>query len=664
MTTKKILARTALTLSLLASSGLALASTSSGNPTHLNVGLYKTELWNGTQWVAVFDAASPTTVDLVTNAGGAFGQGAIDPGTYSKIRFTVANTVAYQAPAIGGVGGCSASSSSFEIATGAGAKVTLTFATAAAGGATDWYANGSDATPLLMSAPIAVQDGQTTRIALQFQTADTVVCSGTTISVDAPGLAVTSTVVPSLPAFTGGTYWFTHYNSSRGWDAPRGDPSTLTAAQLADLRSRAGYYLGWGGKVVLSAPDANGIGTISFPAGLMEHRRQVNEAGCTDCGIVPAKLPSGPMTYAIDANKRLEIGGNMHGAFNADFTVMVLVGIEGTGEGQDLILSVKQGGAQNLTGTFATATADTEVSFDPTAQTSIASQLYTAQNFGWVAFDPAAVTTQAAIYTSDTSLTSPTLTPGSGFGWNYGTKNISGQLGLPTSLVVGADGTGSMSLNGDNMWIAAAPGGQVGIMAGDTAGTGHIRSPTETRYEQQNFLFLKQGPVGTHTVADLAGTWTIVSRQDESRTLNGAPADFILTKGAQYGSVVWDLSGNLSFDVTKNDDLGVVGSEAGVGTLAMVPGGACIGATAGETQTTADRSAWNESPCRGKKLDLAVLTAGTGAQAKEVAWMVFSEDGKTAVIVDPEGYVTPDWRGNASSDPGHFRMFGYMVKAN
>jgi hypothetical protein len=214
-------------------------------------------------------------------------------------------------------------------------------------------------------------------------------------------------------------------------------------------------------------------------------------------------------------------------------------------------------------------------------------------------------------------------------------------------------------LNGDNMWIAAAPGGQVGIMAGDTAGTGHVRSATEIRYEQMNFLFLKQGPVGTHTVSNLAGTWTVVARQDESRKV-GYPQDFVLTKGATFGSIVWDQLGNLSYDFTENDDLGVVKSEVGVGTLAMVPGGACIGATSGETQTTADRSRWDESPCRGEKLDLAVVTVRGG----EGAWIVFSEDGKTAAIVDASGYATPDWRGTQDSDPGKFRMLGYMVRSN
>jgi hypothetical protein len=637
----------------------ASAVTTSGNPTHLQVGLFKTQLWDGAAWVTVFDAASPTTVDLVTNAGAAFGQGAIDPGSYSKVRFTISNSVAFSADAFGG---CVATTGTFPIAA-SGPTVTLDFATAAQGGGTGWYANGSAANPLLMSAPIDVQADQTTQVTLQFETRDTAVCSGSgSVQIpDAPALTVRSRVVPPSTTFAGGTYWLTHYNAARFAFDQNGlpiDPFNVDSLARATFRMSAGYFLGFGGMGSFSAPDAAGLGTTTLSQGFTENRHQLDESHCSDCGIVTSAGAGAVLPYALGADKTITMvmdKGFIRGAFNEDYTVFIGVANESKGTGQDLLVGVKTGGPATISGVYGFGISATELVY-PVSNPTRLERLWATGMLGWLDFDGDGSTTTFSAYNSYTGLNRPWATPGSGssdFSWEYGTKNQAIAVGLGSVVTLDPDGTGTFAFP-TAAWMAVGPGGQVAIAAGDRSLINRSSDPVnEIKYMQTQAVLMKQAPAGTHTVASLAGTWSLAARNDQSKQWNAADTtDFVLFKGAMYGKLVWDLSGTATAEFTNNNDLGKIESLAGAGTISMVPGGACIYGP--DESPLAERTAWNASVCPGRRIDLAVVHDTSAG--KDVLWLVFSADGRTAAVVAPEGY--------SGTDPGSFRMLGYLVRAN
>src|SRR5712692_4179726 len=524
--------RLRLILSLLALVGMllvgsnAFTSITNASPTSLQVMLFKTELHNGNVWVTVFDNGAGTTVDLVTNPGAAFGAGTIAVGTYDKIRFTLENTLQYSS---GTIGTCLAATNvpfSIDNAATPTAPVTLTFATASATppGGTSWYSNWSYANPFLMTSAVQVESGMTTNVNLQFNTQNTLACdsSKNTLTLNAPTINVLSQL-GAATVFAGGDYWVTHFNVQRSPLRDAGgtvrDPSTYTETDWATVRGRTGYHLGWGARITFSLPDANGSGTATIVTDMTEHRHRVDQTGgCTDCGIVPGGVVVGTvLTYTLSASNELTItvpgGGTARGAFSRDYNTLIAVDTDGADAGQDLAMGVKVSTtAPTMSGVYAWNGYGVDLDYvtAPTPNPA-ASFAHVSADLGWINL---IIGGNGLGYNGYLDISDPSLTTASGH-----TATQNGVMAAVPAIAPDATGIFTDPTN-EGLWLAAAPDGQVALVATGTNDTDPSRTYTDgagnthTRHSLFYTLALKQDPAVTHTAADVLGTYVLAARGD------------------------------------------------------------------------------------------------------------------------------------------------------
>ncbi len=631
------------------------------SPMSLKVGLYKTELYDGSAWATVFDGgASAATIDLVANPGSVFGSGSIPAGTYSKIRFTLTNENRYS----GSDGECSAADAPFLIDDGRplGDPVTLTFATAAAGGGTSWYNNGTDNYPLLMVGSIDVAAGQTTRVDIIFNTASTLLCESGSFSLNPPTISVTSYVVPPSTPFTGGDYWIIHYRAALNTDfLDRNPDGTLippaTPAEWAQVRSSAQYVSGWGFKLRFSAPDASGAGVVTIITDGTEHRHKVDETGCIapECGVNPAGALGGVFNYTLSADNRIRLTvpgetGSYWGALSRDFNVLIGVNMELGNDGRDMLLGIKVAtAARTMTGLYAMNGYDANFGY-PTG-VSTASFLGFGGGFGWIDLAPVA---EGLEYTSKVEISNPAGTTAAAVAY---TGSSSGGGG-PSSISVGADGIYA-DPSGEGSWLALSPDGNAAISAG---GTNDINADDSTPALEKHYLgyglVLKQEPAGTYAAASLAGTYILVGAYD-GIAFDGAPcapphavpgsatcgSGITQRNGAAYGEMTLTASGAVSMNITNVDFLGVVSYMTGTGAFTVEQ--QCFGMSGGA------RLPFDDAVCAGgRKLDMVVLRDSGGIFAK----MFIGDNGDVLTHFDPKS-IEP-----VAGTAGMHRSLGYAVK--
>ena len=467
-----------------------------GNPDSLKIRLFKTELYNGANWVAVFDNSASTLVDLVANPRTALGRGDLATGTYTKIRFTLENGVLYSGTNNTCAGPTkTATDAPFFIYSNLGptAQVTLTFATAAAGGGTSWYSNGSDTNPLVMTGAVQVQSGQTTNVGIQFSTRDTLVFDNAgDVTLARLTINVISHVVGST-TFTGGDYWVMHYRAALNTDfLDRNPDGTLippnTEDEWALVRQYTHFISGWGFKFRFAAPDASGNGTATIVADGIEHRHRVDQTGCTatDCGIInPAGAGDMVLAYTISADNRLTItepGGTgvFWGAFSRDHNTLIGVNMEGGNDGQEIVMGVKVATAeQTMTGLYAWNGYGAEFNYPIASGVTgtVASRLSISGQFGWtdIASPPDGVE-----YSSNVSINDPALTSASA---NAATSSFAGGGPGFTSITTGPDGSFTVG-TGEGLWLAS-PDGIVAIVA---SGTNDIDSDHSPSTDERHYL--------------------------------------------------------------------------------------------------------------------------------------------------------------------------------
>ncbi len=636
-----------LTLAI-AVSVIGQATTSS--PTHLKVGLYKTELYDGAAWVTAFDTSTLVPIDLVTSPGSVFGSGNIPVGTYGKIRFTLKNEILYS----GLDGACSATDAPLLVdnALGAAAPVTLTFATAAAGGGTSWYSNGSDAHPLLMVGSVDVAAGATTRVNLIFNTASTLLCDVGVFALNAPTVSVASYVVPAATAFAGGDYWAMHYRAALNTSfLGRNPDGTLIPPSTEDdwalVRRYTRYVSGWGFKLRFSVPDASGHGTATIVTDGIEHRHRVDQSGgCTDCGIIAGGAGGAVLNYTISADNRLTITepggtGAFWGAFSRDFNTLIGVNMEGGNEGTEIIMGVKVGIAQDMAGVYAWNGYGADLGYPIVSGVtgSVANQLGVSGDFGWIDLSVLG----NIEFSSHVDINDPALTTAFA---NAATYTHAG--GGPGFTSISTDSSGIFTFSsGEGVWLALSPDGNVAIVASGTndIDPAHSTPGVEERHHLSYGLVLKQDvPAGTYTAAAMAGTYIVAAAWDEVHIASpSAPAscstgtNAVLgsascgsgvhpANGASYGEVTLDASGAVTFSFTDVNDLGVVTSETGTGTFTVEP--QCFG-----VDGTGARLSFSDATCTGgRKLDMVIVRDASG----EVAKLFIGDGGDVLTFFDPK----------------------------
>ncbi|MDH4274477.1 MAG: hypothetical protein OEW08_05525 [Gammaproteobacteria bacterium] len=398
-----LIRKTALGMAL-ALAGASAGAVTTGNPTALNVTLYKTEIYNGSSWATVMDNATGVQVDLLGSLGGAFGSGNVDIGTYTKVRFTLKNQISYNSAAITGTDNCGvATNQTMLIDTGAlaTAQTPLVFGT---NGGVGWRANGTETYPYLMTKPVVVGENATTDVKLAFKTANMVTCTGSTLGLTPPSFDVISVLKATSATFTGGDYWVVglrkHMNSTLynngaviapamvtptgatlavplydyllnstatsetiggttygpytdGFNATGVNGVAITVGEYyrAQLRSYATSELAWGMKMRItpSATDPT-VGTVSMVRDQGKHRHMLDDSNSTTSGATAA--PNADLgapilfgNYTLDANNRITIiasdGSVIKGAFDPSYEVMTAANVSQPNGSTELNVVIK-----------------------------------------------------------------------------------------------------------------------------------------------------------------------------------------------------------------------------------------------------------------------------------------------------------------------------------
>lgn len=572
-------------------SSLMLGKTVYGaDPSAFNVTVYKTEICQDTTCTTILDDSSGVAVDLITGTG-AFGSSpSVAAGSYNTFRFTMANAGTFSGSNTGCTGTQTAIDQSFVIngALAATDPVTIAFSTsdAAIPGATGWYANGSDASPYLLTAPVVIEPSMATSITMQFNTANTLSCdTSNNIAIAPPTVSVSSTVVPSSVVFTGGEYWlgglgirtpdylfavrdYAPGSIISGAYPPAG-VTILTGEQInsqmigdvsvfetllnetatgdgalyrAQVRSNSRREYKWGAKVRFNPPDANGVGTVDIIRDGGEHRHALTVGfndSFTPAATADATTPIESAGYEIDAYNGVTISvpgmKQMSGAFSRDYEVFYLGQVD---DGINILMAIKV-----ATGSTTFPTGDyywnqygmgldrQEVVDAIENGNEIASSMWNYADIGWLTFDGTDVT--AATLRSEVSVTDPTST----------TPTLTTQPG--DSMFVDAisalgltmtDGAGYMAGN-DGTWAVVSPSGDnimtVSDGVQDSTGTGNYTHRLSSMFNS------RLATVGSTTAADLAGRYYMAGMDDSTS------ADWVNFKGS-VGEVVLTASSTSS----------------------------------------------------------------------------------------------------------------------
>ncbi|MDH5387782.1 MAG: hypothetical protein OEY06_04985 [Gammaproteobacteria bacterium] len=376
-----ILAASAVTSSLM--SGEVLAA----DPTAVNVTAYKTEVCTDAACSTILDDVAGVAAELVGGTG-AFGSNpSVATGSYNRFRFTLKNEISVTGSPGGACAAAATTTTLIDSSLAPTDQVTVAFATADAAipGSTGWYANGSDAHPLIMSAPVVVSADGTTNVTIQFNTAGTLSCVGTTATIAAPSFNVTSYEQPTAAAsFTGGDYWIVGTNVHNPWlsaeslitansliPAASWPPADIAPGQMiepgiasdgtsiyqallssadaakyqAQIRARTTREVRWGMKVSLGAPNTVGEGSVSLIRDPGWQRfAPVFSAGNESFIAAPIAdvTPTVAGTYHLDSNNRLTLfidgSSSIQGAFSDDYQTLV---VGETSDGIGLSMGVK-----------------------------------------------------------------------------------------------------------------------------------------------------------------------------------------------------------------------------------------------------------------------------------------------------------------------------------
>lgn len=680
--------RAAVTLGAFLFAGIGHAA----DPTSLIVTLYKTELYNGSSWVTIYDNAAGNSVDLVTDSGSILGSANIPDGIYDRLRMTIGNTITFSGINTSCTGNQIADNQISTI--GTAAQVPLVFATAVTGGQTSLYADASESRPLLMTAPVEVVRGRTTEVNLTFNTAGTLVCDYLGNVEQAPvTISVISVLRGNAYAFNGGDYWIAsnHLYAAGLHDLVTGeyiepiDPATgasnyepLFAGAEGDTyraqwRSNSAYEVGWGFKVRLSAPDANGHGTVYTLRDGGWHRHQLDESWCQaltggcaaqSLGVTAAAtsdlaLPAVIGSYTIGADNRLYLtgtdGASMVGALSQDYSVLTIGDLANRNRASLMMgmhvsttsptLPVNSGLMSNISYgldfnryTEAAATASS-----PYGVTLYARH---AMNLGWTYFDMGLSTNEVSTYDSFSRWDNPIKTPLDGFSATIGEDNYYRLDTLFTMPSINADGT--ITSPGD--WSVFSAGFGVYL---DVRGTSDLDPTWSTITEERHGLGigigLFQATPGTFTVADIAGRYLVTGIWDNVNS--GAPIN-----GTSVGVITFETDGSFMLQESNRDTYGRIEAMNLAGTYTVAVRCYGINQTARDASMrlndnlsldpNADRliladpfnrlaPALSENSCAyegGHSLDTIVLSDEFGT---EIVHMFVSSDGNVLSYHDP-----------------------------
>ncbi|MFC1525029.1 hypothetical protein ACFL5I_01430 [Planctomycetota bacterium] len=285
------------------------AETTYATPDDYLITLYKTELSsnNGSSWVTVFTDVGGEEIDLKTNAGSAFGQGSIPPGTYNVIRFTIKNTI-------------SASSTLFNpYPITPTAQVEVYFAVS---GTFEWDNNGSSlAEAFPLPDPIQVVANATSKVIMNFGVNNSLVIPGAGDPyLNPPIISVSNIVInPAAPTeFEGGEYYFVRQNTSL--------PVTITNASTV-TPTRMRLSSGWG--VISMSPPVEGMGIFTIDAvDNAEHYWRIQSDYVTGTLATVGTAIEGK--YYVDADGFINMlmpasGGIIRGAVRGDGKVFAAI---------------------------------------------------------------------------------------------------------------------------------------------------------------------------------------------------------------------------------------------------------------------------------------------------------------------------------------------------
>ncbi|MBI4712972.1 MAG: hypothetical protein HY762_06710 [Planctomycetes bacterium] len=527
-------------------------------PSSYKVTLYKTELSsdNGATWVTVLDNTSGQTVDLVTGAGSAFGQGAVPFGTYNMIKFTIQNSIVWS-------WGTTATNVAFPPYAGLTTdQVQVYFATT---GNFSWSNNGeSIAKAFPLPAAIVVSSDATSKIIMNFGVVGSLYQVSGTWYLNPPVISVSCIKVQTgagAPApFAGGPYYFTRQNIRIPADAAL----TITPTQIS-------MESGWG--LITMTPSATdpSLGTFEIAVGNDSyHYRYLGYSGSYAYAGGAIESGTEPMTgtYYVDADGYINMlvpdSGIIRGAVRDDDRVFIAIEISTPMSqtayddvGYHMIYAIKKETSTPgpVIGDYLYNGYQTEI------QTAIDSATlaprpdkYSLRYRLNVGFYRSTATTGASCDTSNRIDVSCPLSP------------TAQTVAPPTIKDEGPNTDTGLSIDADSKWVgmnemwgASLNDGTVSIIAGS------IIEPWEqwndfgityTNNSTSFFLALKPATIGvTPTVT---GTYTMVYKGDSWETSMGnqLPANRVL-----LGNVTLDASNNVSGRFTRCEHQQAAGDD-------------------------------------------------------------------------------------------------------
>lgn len=683
-------------------SSLMLGKTVYGaDPSAFNVTVYKTEICQDTTCTTILDDSSGVAVDLITGTG-AFGSSpSVAAGTYNTFRFTMANAGTFSGSNTGCSGTQTATDQSFVIngALTATDQVTIAFSTsdAAIPGATGWYANGSDANPYLLTAPVVVEAGMATSITMQFNTANTLSCdTSNNIAIAPPTVSVTSTVVPSSVVFTGGDYWLGGFGTRTadylfavrdyapgsiiaGAYPPAG-VTILTGEQIepemiggvsvyetlinetatgdgakyrAQIRSNSKREYSWGGKVRFNPPDANGEGTVDAIRESGEHRHTLT-VGFNDTFIPEAisdATPTKIADYKLDAYNRVTISVDgskpMEGAFSRDYELFYLGQVD-DGLTIKMAIKVDTGNSTFPTGSYfwnqyGMGLTRQEVVDATENGNELPTSLYNYADIGWMTSDGTDVigaTLRSEVSIQDPTSISPTLTNQPGDDMLVAAISA---LGLTMT-----DGAGYMTGGDDGIWLVVSPSGE-SIMSISNAVSDSVEKDLGFyTHNLSSMLNSKLATVGSISAADLAGRYYLAGMWDSSS------ADWV-DFGGSVGEVEFTADGTSGgtgiYAASSVDSNNKITNEGALFDWEIRT--ICLGVAAdGAASTGFTRIPTSTTPC----------TAPAGGAAKAVDIISLSD--KTTGGVFVEMFISSSGNTLSYYDPGNIDVGGGSAYRN
>jgi len=491
-----------------------------------------------------------------------------------------------------------------------------------------------------------------------------------------PGAGALGPVIPRPRAFTGGDYWVTHLNASRGLlinpDGTVRDPSTYTEDDWALARRNTRSYLGWGFKFQFSPPDASGNGTVTIVQNGTEHRHQVDQTTCTDCGIVPFTTPTA-IVYTITRDNQLTItdtvrGDAWRGAFSRDFNTIIAAAMEGNDAGKDMLMGVKAATtAQTMTDLYAGASYEVNFNYPYDSGipgfSSIADMLALGADLAW--FDLSTTSPAGIEFESGASISNPALVTAFA---NASTSNYVDMDPLPGAVDIGADGTHTSTAD-DGAWMALSPDGEVAVVASGINDIDPRYSDAARQSHHEGLgMLLKQAPLGTHNRARLAGRYILINRWDNVYITIPSPitdcytgagsvagsvscgAGIRQSNGMSYIDFTLRASGDVSYSVTNVTDLGEMTSETGTATFTVET--QCYGVVSGV------RLSYGDPVCTGGRMFDVMIVRDT-TSGGEMARFFIAAGGDVLTFFDPKS-IDPA----AAGVVGLSRSMGYAVRIN